>query len=738
MLENFLSRSFARTVLIIVINAAGLQALAQGPDSIRTVTLDLHEVVGPMQFGVKPAADTLGALIMAGRRTEVITLSATDADLSQNQARQVFAKVPGITVWENDGSGVQLGIAARGLSPNRSWEFNTRQNGYDISADVFGYPEAYYTPPMAAVERIEVVRGAASLAFGPQFGGLVNFVLKKGPRDRALAFETRQTAGSYGLFDSYNALGGSKGKWSYYTFLHHRNADGWRANSRYTTTTGHAGVQYRASRKLVLGLEYTRSDVHQQQAGGLTDAQFAIDPRSSSRERNWMLLPWNVGAATVEWRPDDRTVVDVKFFGTIAERNSVGFLRPVNEPDTINRTTGTYAARQVDLDGYANYGVEARVRRGWTFRGRQAYVAAGVRGYSAQNQRQQQGRGTTGTDADLSITGSFGRELDLTTRNAAVHAEVLLPLTDRLDLVPGARFEHITSRVDGRINSTGTGGVDSGERLRQLPLLGIGAQFRTSERTRLYANFSQAYRPVLYSDLTPSATTDVIDTDLQDASGYNLDGGFRGNVGGFLAFDIGGFMLHYDNRIGTILLDGFNFRTNIGASMSQGAEAYVEAELLDLLRGGPEGASHFAVFVSYALVDARYTSWNDPAASDDPTRDLTGNQVEYAPRNILRPGITYRDRHLTVALKLNVVDGVYTNATNTEAPNASATTGYLQGYTVADANATWRVDKRIALTVGVNNLLDEVYATRRSGGYPGPGLLPGMARTGFLTLEAKF
>lgn len=698
----------------------------------------MHEVTGPMQLGVRPASDTLGATIMAGRRTEVITLSALDADLSQNQARQVFAKVPGITVWENDGSGVQLGIAARGLSPNRSWEFNTRQNGFDISADVFGYPEAYYTPPMAAVERIEVVRGAASLAFGPQFGGLVNFVLKKGPRDRALAFEARQTVGSYGLFDSYNALGGSKGKWSYYAFLHHRSADGWRANSRYTTTTGHAGVQYRASRRLVLGLEYTRSDVRQQQQGGLTDAQLAVDPRSSDRERNWMLLPWNVGAATVEWRPDDRTVVDVKFFGTIAERNSVGFLRPVNEPDTINRATGAYAARQVDRDLYSNYGVEARVRRAWTFLGRQAYVAAGVRGYTAHNVRQQQGRGTTGSDADLSITGSFGRELDLTTRNAAVHAEVLLPLTGRLDLVPGARFEHITSRVDGRINSTGTGGVDSGERLRQLPLLGIGAQYRTSQRTRLYANFSQAYRPVLYSDITPSATTDVIDPDLQDASGYNLDGGFRGSAGGFLAFDIGGFLLHYDNRIGTILRDGVNYRTNIGASVSQGVEAYVEAELLDLLRGGPEGASHLAFFVSYAFVDARYTAWNDPASAEDASRDLTGNQVEYAPRHILRPGITYRDRHLTMAVKMSIVDGVYTNATNTELPNATATAGHLPGYTVTDATASWQFDQRFTLTVGVNNVLDEVYATRRAGGYPGPGVLPGMGRTAFLTLDAKF
>ena len=64
-------------------------------------------------------------------------------------------------VQENDGTGIQTSIAVRGLNPNRSWEFNTRQNGYDISADPMGYLEAYYTPPTEAVERIEIVRGQA-------------------------------------------------------------------------------------------------------------------------------------------------------------------------------------------------------------------------------------------------------------------------------------------------------------------------------------------------------------------------------------------------------------------------------------------------------------------------------------------------------------------------------------------------------------------------------------------------
>lgn len=737
MLDNRAARSLARSIVLSIAALTSQFLAAQQADSIRTVLLGPVEVVSPLRTGVRPASDTLGAVILAGKRTEIITPSALDADLSLNHARQVFAKVPGITVWENDGSGIQLGIASRGLSPNRSWEFNMRQNGFDICADVFGYPEAYYTPPMAALERIEVVRGAAALAFGPQFGGLVNFVLKKGPQDRPLAFETRQTTGSYGLFDSYNALGGTKGRWNYHSFLHHRSAEGWRANSRYSTTTGHASLRYAASRRLSLGLEYTRSNVVQQQPGGLTDGAFALDPRSSTRARNWMLLPWNVGAATLEWRPDERTLVDVKLFGTIAERNSVGFMRPINEPDTLLTSSGTFADRQVDRDSYTNLGVEARVRRGWTFRGRQAFVAAGARVYGADNLRRQLGKGTTGNNADVTITGDFGRELRLATRNAALHAEVMLPITGRIDLVPGARFEHIVSRVDGRINSSGLGQVDSGERLRQRPLFGVGAQLRTTATTRAYANFCQAYRPVLYSDLTPSATTDVIDPDLKDASGYNLDGGFRGTLGHVLSFDVGGFMLHYNDRIGTILLDGANYRTNLGASMSKGVEAYAETDLLGLIRGGRPGRALLAVFASYAFVDARYTGWNDPSAVDDASRDLTGKRVENAPRHILRSGITYRDRRLSVGVNASVIDGVYTNANNTEAPNASATAGYLAGYTLVDASATWTLDPRLSLSVGVNNLLDEAYATRRAGGYPGPGLLPGTGRTFFLTLAAN-
>lgn len=731
-----MKKTLCRFLMVLSATVLSYSLNAQA-DTVRVRELRAAEVVGPFRSGVRAMNDTVGAVIMAGKRTAVVDPAVMNADLSVNAARQVFAKVPGVSVWESDGSGVQLGIAARGLSPNRSWEFNMRQNGHDICADVFGYPEAYYTPPMEGVERIDVIRGAASLAYGPQFGGVVNFQMKRGAADRPLAVETRQTVGAFGSLNSFNGIGGTKGRWNYYGFLHHRAADGWRANSRYRTTTAYGALEYRASTRLKLGAQFTRMDMVGQQPGGLTDAAFAADPSASTRARNWILIPWHTGALTAEWRPGRRTFVDMKLFGTLGDRGSVGFLKPINEPDTVNRATGQFAMRQLDRDRYTNVGLEVRARQCLTLLKRDAQWSIGVRAYGAHTARRQSGVGSTGSGPDLASFGNYARELDMTTRNGALFSELLLRLSDRLSVVPGARFEHIVSRVDGRINAAGTGQVDSGERTRQRLLLGAGAQYRVTARVNVYANYSQAYRPVLYSDLTPSATSDVIDPDLRDASGYNIDGGVRGQLSEAVVFDIGVFHLHYNDRIGTVLRDGVNYRTNIGTSVSRGVEVYVEADLLRLF-GSTRNDRRLAVFTSIGSTDARYTRWNNPAIAEDPVRSIDGKRVEYAPRFTLRTGIDWRCTRFRGSVLMNRVDGVYTDASNTEAANATATSGWIPGYTLFDAQATWMLNNAVEATVGVNNVLDEAYATRRSGGYPGPGLLPGTGRSWYLTLAARF
>jgi Fe(3+) dicitrate transport protein len=110
---------------------------------------------------------------------------------------------------------------------------------------------------MEGVRRIELVRGAAALQFGAQFGGMVTYITEDAPAGKAFQFTTSETLGSYGLFNSFNSAGGNYKKFSYYGFFQYRFMQGYRPNSQQTQFSGYAKVQYNASDKLNIGLEYS-------------------------------------------------------------------------------------------------------------------------------------------------------------------------------------------------------------------------------------------------------------------------------------------------------------------------------------------------------------------------------------------------------------------------------------------------------------------------------------------------
>jgi Fe(3+) dicitrate transport protein len=60
-------------------------------------------------------------------KNEVVRLSSINGNFATNNAREIFSRIPGVNIWENEGSGIQINVGVRGLSPNRSWELNTRQ-----------------------------------------------------------------------------------------------------------------------------------------------------------------------------------------------------------------------------------------------------------------------------------------------------------------------------------------------------------------------------------------------------------------------------------------------------------------------------------------------------------------------------------------------------------------------------------------------------------------------------------
>lgn len=673
-------------------------------------------------------------VIYSGKKTEVILLDSLDANTAQNNPRQVLGRIPGANYSETQGSGFPSnGIGFRGLTPTQSVETNTRQNGYNLAADIYGYAESYYQPPLEAVQRIEVTRGESSLQFGPQFGGVINYIIRDGAADRPVEYTMQQTGGSYGLVNTFHSLGGQVGKVNYYAFVQYQAMQGWRPNSDYRQVSAFGKISYQANSRLRLGLEYTlfRNRIHM--PGGFTDAQFAKNSDTSYRARNWLESPWNIIAAHLDYVLSPNTSLHITSAYLFSARNLVW----KNEeggpgtPDSINPVTLQYVNREVQREKMNSFTTEIRLLSNYRLAGMNNTLAAGVRVFAGKFKRQGGGPGTTGSDFDLSLVDPhYGYDLDFTTTNIAPFVENIFRLTPQLSITPGMRYEYLRSAAKGYITDAAEKVMTDSARKRYIPLFGIGLQYKTTWSTNLYANISQAYKPITYDQVTPYAVASRIDPNLKDAKGYNADLGWRGSYGKYLNFDVNLFYLAYDNRIGLVQLTDANgnpytFRTNVANSVHKGMETYIEFSPTKMART-PAAFGNISIFSSFAYIRAKYA--NGP---------YKGNFVEYAPQTILRSGITWSRHYFSTTFLVSRTARSFGDANNTISSN-DAIVGVIPAYTVMDWSATLNLKEGWNIKAGVNNLADRRYFSLRTDEYPGPGIIPALGRSAYLSFGVRF
>jgi Fe(3+) dicitrate transport protein len=680
--------------------------------------------------------DVSGVSIFAGKKTNSVLVDEGQANLPQNTARMIFSKIPGINVWDMDGAGTQMNIGSRGTDAHRSIEMNMRQNGYNTNSDMFGYPENHYSVPMQGVKRIQLVRGSAALQFGSQFGGMMNYVMKEGDTSKVFSLESEQTTGSYNFFNSYNAIGGTKGKVSYYAYYDNRHGDGWRPNSAFNYQSLYGSVKYQFSAKGSLSFQFSRMDYRQQIAGGLTDAMFQQNARQSNRARNFFSPKINIPALVFNYEFSKRTRVQITTNGIWGDRSSVQFINTPNVNDTINTSTKSFNPRQVDRDFYSGFTFEARLLHQYNLGKIESALAAGLRYFNETTKRRQKGKATSASDYDMTVIGQYGIDLKFKTNNYAVFVENLFQLTERFSVTPGFRYEVINSDLTGVINNATFPVAYKGR--RSFPLFGTGLQYQVNHTTQLYGNISQAYRPFLYANITPADQIGVIDPNLKDSRGYDVDAGYRGQFGDVLTFDINGFYLFYGNKIGkltTTAEDGSKYQltTNIGNSVATGVEAYVSLSLLKTF-GGNTRNGDVRLFNSLAYTHARYVS--GALSNNTDNISIDGNHVEGVPDWINRGGLEFRFKGLTSTIQSSYVSTQFSDANNTSFI-ASGVVGVIPSYTLYDWALSYRFLKNYHLSAGVNNLGNVKYFSRRINMYPGPGILPADGRTFYVSVGFK-
>jgi Fe(3+) dicitrate transport protein len=692
----------------------------------------ITEAASNFGFTRMHAVENMG--IYEGKKSEVIVPEKLTANLATNNARQVYSRVAGLNIWENDGAGLQLSIGGRGLDPNRTSNFNVRQNGHDISADALGYPESYYTPPAEGIGKIQIVRGAASLQYGTQFGGLINFSMRRPTPDKKIELTATQTLGSYGFYSTFTSLSGTVDKLSYYTFFQYKRGDGWRDNSEFNNHTFYANVNYQVTPKTSVGVDVTQMGYLAHQPGGLTQEMFEENPRQSNRERNWFEVNWNMFALHVDHKFSALSEFNARVFGLLANRYAVGF-----RPNRVAMVDDN-SERDLIKGDFENWGAEVRYLKRYQISKIQSVMLVGGRYYNGFN-HSTQGFGSTGSDANFDYIESENAityDYEFPNKNASLFLENILYVNDKLSFTPGIRFEYINTTADGYygwISKDLAGNIIDiaryDERLdksRSFLLAGLGVSYRPSPFVDIYSNISQNYRSITFNDMRVSNPSAEIDPELEDERGYSIDLGVRSEQTLLFNYDISLFYLNYDNRIGEILVADKRRRTNIGQAIITGIEAYGEADIVGLIYS-QETPWTGAIFNNIALINSEYKRSKAPG--------VVGNEVEFVPALNWKAGVRIGYKNLRASFQYSYLSEQYSDATNAKNEVIyAAIGGTIPAYAVMDLTLSYNY-KKFGIETSVNNLGDAVYYTRRATGYPGPGILPSDGRSFFVTLKAK-
>jgi len=686
-------------------------------------------------FALERLDDVVETSIFAGKKTEVILISKSNASLALNNARQIYSQVAGLNIFQNDDAGLQLNIGGRGLDPNRTSNFNTRQNGYDISAEVLGYPESYYTPPAESLEKIEIIRGAASLQYGTQFGGLINLIIKKPSQIDGNISCTRNTVGSNNFFNNFTSVDGSNKTVSYYAFINYKKGNGFRENSNFKSKNSYINITKNINQNLTASFEFTLMDYLAKQSGGLNDRMFIEDPLQSNRTRNWFKVNWLLYNFKLNYVQSDNTLHTISLFGLDAERSALGYRsNRVDQEDPLME-------RDLIYGEFDNYGLEYKTLIRKKLKNLKTANLIGLKLYKSKN-TSQQGPGSKSAEADFNFyTNIFPAypnqsSYEYPNTNIALFGESIFYLSESFSITPGLRFEYIDTKSEGNYKKmlfdnannliSDTIIYNNTQNKRDFVLFGLGLSYKTNKILEYYANISQNYRSVTFADISIFNPAYVINPNIQDEKGYTADIGARGNIYNFISYDVNSFFLMYQKRIGFIqkLQNDGNIKSergNIGDARILGVESLIDINLSRLLPSNLK--SNY--YINTSFIKSEYITSEQ--------NGIIGNSVEFVPAINIKTGVNLKYKSINSSLQFTYLSQQYTDASNSIVSNLSGVIGEIPDYSVLDISIAY--DRKIyKIETGINNLLNESYFTRRATGYPGPGIIPSPLRNYYFTL----
>ena len=627
----------------------------------------------PIKIPYLPPVD--GTKIYAGKKATSLSLESLP-EVQANNYNQAFALTPGLQIA--DAATPLVNLSYRGIgSPDKSQFIMMLQDGIPIAADPQGYPESYWTPPLESTQRIDFVRGGASLMYGPQPAGALNYVSPMPRTDRVLGMQTKNIYGSNNLYSSFNSFDGTSGKLGYYGYFNHRSGDGFRAaNSDFEINGGRLKLVYQqdADTRWIGSLDGF-TDNHGE-AGGLSRAQYDTNRTQTVRLYDRFKLSRYAASVELEHKISSQTQVSVKTWATAVDRWS--------RRQNVGAGFGTVApGNDIEHQKFFTAGMESRIRHDYELAGGQHSLAAGMMFYLCRSPRTDsvgatatENVGTLITDAQRHVTyGSVFVENKFT--------------FGKLTITPGFRMEMMSQSI--AVSNVGVDQINT-RKVSTQPLFGLGLSYDLGNQTSVYANVSQAYRPIVFgATLIPAPGSKA--SDLAPGLTWSYELGMRGTPRRWFTWDSSFFLIDLDNQVG--FEDGH--LDNVGRSINYGWDGAFQLDLIgamDALNGTNHGErlGSLNFYTNLSLLKAQlHGSTNN------------GGRPQYAPPYMLRSGLIYkRPSGLKLAF-LGTMMGQQ-NAGDDGDPDYK-----VPAYVTFDLTAEVPITKHFSVLAAVNNVFDAHY-----------------------------
>lgn len=221
----------------------------------------------------------------------VVTREAIEQSGQTNVLPVLAAQVPGVFLNDRGVIGYGVGpgsggnISIRGISGTPNTRVLVLIDGQPQYMGIFGHPiaDAYAATD---VERVEVLRGAASLLYGSNaLGGAINIITRR-PQQEGWHGSAQLAYGSYKTGQYNGTLRFQKDKFNALVAVNREHTDGFRGagNDAFNNTTGYLRLGYQLSETFTLSADGQVADASYHHPG-TTEAPLEDDRRDYLRGR---------------------------------------------------------------------------------------------------------------------------------------------------------------------------------------------------------------------------------------------------------------------------------------------------------------------------------------------------------------------------------------------------------------------------------------------------------------------